>query len=188
MKSENGKNLGALSSKIYELLDGLENEDRTRVLKAVMQLFGTSSAAPIGDSATRSQLGVILSGAGELDRASAQQFFAHKNPENKGEMLAVAARYVEQHNGLSTIQVDDFARFFVEARQNFDRRNFVRDMKNAQNRAGFFTKGVGKGQYQLSYFGQQYVDALPDREGLKKLKRPTRRTGTKAKHARQGSV
>ena len=54
--------------------------------------------------------------------------------------------------------------------------------------AGLFNKGMPKGQYQLSYFGQQYVDILPDREALTKLKRPTRRSAAKRKQAKKAAT
>jgi hypothetical protein len=181
--SDSSKNLGALSSKVYELLDGLEAAERTKVLNAVVQLFGDPVVAqPSGSGAAesgKSQMGSVGSAPQQSVPGNAQQFFVHKNPSSKGEMLAVAARYREQHSAADGHRVEDFAKFFVEARQNFDRRSFVGDMKNAQNRAGLFNKGGERGQYQLSYFGQQYVDALPNREAVKNLKRPTQGRKTK---------
>jgi hypothetical protein len=181
-KLDDQKNLGALSSKVYELLDGLEPGERAKVLNAVVQLFGDPIDAQLSGSGAGNSGGSQVGSIGSAPHSvpsSAQQFFVHKQPANKGEMLAIAARYREEHSAADVHYVDDFAKFFVEARQNFDRRNFVRDMKNAQNRAGLFNKGGGRGQYQLSYFGQQYVDALPNREALKNLKRPTPRRKTK---------
>jgi hypothetical protein len=181
--SDSSKSLGALSSKVYELLEGLEAGERTKVLNAVVQLFGDpliaqpllSGVAESGES----PMGSVGNAPQHSTSGNAQQFFVRKKPSNKGEMLAVAARYREQHSAADDHRVEDFAKFFVEARQNFDQRSFVRDMKNAQNRAGLFNKGGGRGQYRLSYFGQQYVDALPNRESLKNLHRPTSRRKTK---------
>lgn len=182
-KEENSKNLGTLSGKVYELLGGLEPGERTKVLKAVAQLFGDPADSQRTGSGMTESGGSQRGSAGSAQQhglpANAQEFFVHKNPENRGEMLAVAARYREQYGAADVHQEDDFANFFAEARQNFDRRNFVRDMKNAQNRAGLFNKGGARGKYQLSYFGQQYVDALPNREAVKHLKRPTSRRKTK---------
>ena len=176
-------NLGTLSNKIYDLLHRLESEDRTRVMNSVAQLFGDQPAS-MGAPAANSD-GAALQNPRAHSHQSAlneQQYFGHKSPQNKGEMLAVAARYREERGTGTSHTKDDFAKFFGDARQNFDRTNFRRDMKNAQNQAHFFNKGTPKGQYQLSYYGQQYVDALPDREAVKKIKRPGRKN-TKRKKA-----
>lgn len=189
-KSTGTKNLGAISKQLYDLLDGLESDERAKVVNSVLQLYGdatpvssggasgAASTTPPGDTGTSQQ------GAS----ATEQHFYAEKSPKNKGEMLAVAARYREQHGGGDIHQLNDFAAFFKEARQNFDRSNFLRDMKNATHQAGLFTKGMPKGQYQLSYFGQQYVDALPSREGLTKLKRPKLRGTTKRNQGKKAAT
>lgn len=62
------------------------------------------------------------------------------------------------------------------ARRNFDASNFGRDINNARTK-GLFNKGTGKDAYVLSYYGQNYVDILPNRDQLKTLKAK----GSKAK-------
>lgn len=190
-KSDAARNLGVISSKLYELLGGLDSEERIKVMNSVSQLYGDGAHVTLGAaSGEYAGPGVTVGGAPALREGSvnAQQYFVQKGPTNKGEMLAVAARYREQHGGGDVYQLNDFAAFFAQARQNFDRSHFVRDMKNAHNQAGLFNKGMPKGQYQLSYFGQQYVDTLPDREALTKLKRPTRRAATKRKQAKKAAT
>jgi hypothetical protein len=167
-------NLGTLSNKVYDLLQGLDAEDRTKILASVTQLYGDNE--------------VSTNGVGGISRGSApdtasnltgehnpQEYCKSKDPQNKGELLAVAARYHEIHAKSDASKLEDFVAFFNAARRNFDRHNFLRDMKNAQIQAGLFNTGGGRGQYRLSYYGQQYVDALPDREAVKKLKRPSRK-------------
>lgn len=180
-KPSGPKNLGAISKQMYDLMDGLEPDERAKVVNSVQQLYG--DAAPVSSGGASAAANTALPGGATTpqQRASTteQHFYAEKSPKNKGEMLAVAARYLEQHGGGDVHQTNDFAAFFKDARQNFDRNNFLRDMKNATHQAGLFTKGMPKGQYQLSYFGQQYVDALPNREALTKLKRPKLRVATK---------
>jgi hypothetical protein len=172
--SDSGSNLGDLANKIYSLLRELQPEDRIRVLTSVAQLFGdppvsASSTNPPGPGAGTQKM---INPGSQAGSSNPQQYFAKKSPQNKGEMLAVAAKYREEHGGGHSHTRDDLAKFFTDARQNFDRNHFPRDMKNAQNQAQLFNKGTPRGQYQLSYFGQQYVDLLPDREALKKLRRP----------------
>ncbi|MDP9172553.1 MAG: hypothetical protein M3O30_01645 [Planctomycetota bacterium] len=169
-------NLGTVSTKVYALLIDLEQKDRTRVINSVLQLFGdtvisgTPLPIPGGTPAfAATDSAVVLNRPALLNP---QEFYAQKEPKNKGEMLAVAARYREQYLQAPSHQLADFATFFADARQNFDRKNFGRDIKNAQRQAALFNIGTPSGQYRLSHRGQQYVDALPSRELLKKLKRP----------------
>jgi len=178
------KNLGDISKQMYDLLDGLDSAERTKVVNSVLQLYG-DNVPTAANEAGSSQSGIATPPQGRS--VTEQQFFTEKSPKNKGEMLAVAARYREQHSGSEVHQQNDFAAFFKEARQNFDRSNFLRDMKNAQHQAGFFNKGMPKGQYQLSYYGQQVVDALPDRDGAAKLKRPKLRAAAKRKQSKKAA-
>jgi hypothetical protein len=171
-------NLGVLTNKVYDLLHELEPADRAKVMNSIADLFGDQSVSlqPSGQGSHGNSSGQ-RSRLPDQGSSNPQQFFVQKAPQNKGEMLAVAARYREQQGGASSHTADDLARYFSEARQNFDRRNFARDMKNAQNQSLLFNKGTPRGQYQLSYFGQQYVDALPDREAVKNVRRPGHKNG-----------
>jgi len=98
------------------------------------------------------------------------EFFHFKDPQNKGEILAVAARYREL-KGEEAHPKSDLKAVIVDAGRNFDDANFARDMNNAKRQAGFFNLGTGRGA-RLSYYGKQYVDALPDRAKAGALKRP----------------
>jgi hypothetical protein len=183
------KSLGQLSNEIFGLLESLTPEDRAKVISAVMSLFG-EAFPPSGGGHQPQQGGASHNPSNSSTPAgslTAQQYWASKQPKNKGEMLAVAAKFREEKNGDEPSTRDDFATFFSDARQNFDKGNFLRDMRNAQLQAHLFNKGTARGQYQLSFYGQQYVDALPDREMVKKLKRPGRKVKTKKSAKTQGA-
>ena len=174
-------NLGEVTNRVYGILHLLEEGDRARVLNSVHQLFGSISPSPNGTTGNPPSTGASPP---RPDHAgvSAKDFYAHKNPATKGEstlsrgeLLAVAARYREQYKSADHHTAEDFSAFFKDARQNFDKKNFVRDMKNAQHVAKLFNTGGPRGQYQLSYYGQQFIDALPDREAARKIKRPGRK-------------
>src|SRR4030095_12125421 len=87
------KNLGAVSMQVYELFQGLDPEERTKVVNSVLQLYG-DEPPPYGGK--RAAPKVVQPSTGSL---SAQQYFVEKKPQNKGEMLAVAARWRELHGG-----------------------------------------------------------------------------------------
>ena len=63
------------------------------------------------------------------------------------------------------------------ARRNFDDGNYRRDIENARVK-GLFNRG--KTEAVLSHFGQSVVDTLPDRAGLKELKKPKRTSARRA--------
>lgn len=163
--------IATLSTKLYDLLVGLESEDRRRLVEATMLLLGESPpatkpiASPTGSLPSRKS---AHGGSG----LSAMDFFTQKDPRNKGEQLAVAARYLEQYESLESCSKEDLKRVFSEARRNFDNGNFARDINNAKRQAGFFTLGGDRSAYVLSHYGHEYVDALPDREAATKVRRP----------------
>src|SRR5207248_8508087 len=95
-------------------------------------------------------------------------YFAQKNPTAKIEQLAVAARWREVYAPAHTHTREDLEAVFQSARINFDRRNFNRDITNARTK-GLFLRAK---DIQLAGYGQQYVDALPDRAAAKAVKKP----------------
>ena len=166
-------NLGKLIGELYDRLTGLTPEDRAKVLNSINELFGNSPVV----ATTKVALGSM---AGD-NSVTAQSYFAEKVPTNRGEELATASRYLEKHGNGTSHAVEDFAKFFAEVRQSFDRTHFARDINNAMNNAKLFIRGTDRGSYQLSHYGQKYVDMLPDREALKKLDRPGRRASKQKK-------
>lgn len=142
-------------AKLYELLEPLSPEERARAVQATLILFGEATLRGAG--------GVLTDAAAYLDG---------KAPQNKGETLAVAARFRELGQKEETHSKADLKQVITTARRNFDDRNFARDLNNAKRQAGFFNLGTGRDSSKLSYYGQQFVDALPDREAAYKLRRP----------------
>ncbi len=164
-------NLGEVSKELYDLLAGLDEDDRARVVTSVMALFGD---APINFNNTAGS----NSGAGGYDEqvsnhnGSAKDFFSQKAPENRGEALAVAARFLELNEDREIVSNEDLHQVFKDARRNFDSKNFSRDMRNAVHNGKFFLSGGERNTYKLSFYGQEYVDALPEKEKAKAIKKP----------------
>jgi len=134
----------------------------------VLTLLGQEQITPLG---------------GRVTPSNAQQYFDQKEPHTKVELLAAAARFREQHQeqhkhtraDLKTVIHD-------EGRRDFDEHNFSWDIRNAKDKS-LFTKGK---DIQLSSYGQQYVDALPDREKVKKLRAPAKRRRKKESQKEEG--
>lgn len=159
------------TAQIFKTLEGFEPDEKTRIIDAVVTLTG-------GEPTSKQQVGGHeRPGQPPLaNHSTVKQFFDLKAPNSKIEELAVAARYRELHESADAHEKDDFKRVIGLARRNFDSKHYKRDMSNAKV-AGLFNKGGGN---PLAYYGQNYVDALPDREAVKQLKKP-KRAGKKAK-------
>jgi hypothetical protein len=173
--------LAELSAKLFRILLPLKSEERARVIQAALILCGQDATATVISPV------VAQSGSGSpaapQSATDAATFVSQKAPANKGEALAVAARFRELSLKQDVHKKADLKKVFKDARRNFDDGNFNRDIDNARRGGGFFTLGTGRDSHTLSYYGQQFVDALPNRELALKLKRPT--SGKRAKAAKK---
>jgi hypothetical protein len=172
-------NVAAVATRIYELLDPVESSDRQRAIAAALTLLGEAGVSvpqaglPPGGTGAIAGSPAAPAAAGNLQGAKA--FFDTKQPINKIEELAVAARFretvlqQESHDSASLESV------FKAARRNFDKKNFRRDLNNAKVR-GFFNRGSDNA---LAHYGQNFVDALPNRETADAIRRP--RSGSRRK-------
>jgi hypothetical protein len=139
-----------------------------RIIRGTLLLLGESD--PGADSFKMDPGGQKK--LGDQSLKDARTYFGTKNPQRKTEELATAARFYEIKHGASALHKEQFKEVFDAARRNFDVGNFARDVDNAQV-GGFFNKGGSANTgYTLSYFGQNFIDALPDRAAAKALGRP----------------
>lgn len=174
------QNIAQLSMKLYELLSPLEAEDRTKIIQATLILCGdTPSSGTLNVGGNTPQGGA--SGEPEINLSDVKAFFDAKDPRNKGEEFAVAARFRESTEDKHEHSKQDIESVITRARRNFDSTNYARDIRNARNQSGLFNKNTGKNVDTLSYYGQNYVDALPDREAVKKLRKPVKKNSPKKK-------
>lgn len=183
------KDMSTASSEMFKLLEQFDEIERQRLVKGVLTLFGddvsqlggpgtVGAGAGVAAATPAAAVAINAGGGGKL-AANAGDFFALKSPQGKSEELATAARWHESKTKESDITKEIIKSVFDEARRNFDGAHYARDMGNAKI-AGFFTKG-GKGVFKLSYFGQNFIDTLPNRENVKDLRRPGARKKAKKK-------
>lgn len=158
--------LAGITTQIHGLLHGLEPTDRQRAIAAALTLLGdvyipaagSGGFTAIAAAAPLASPSDIRHGSGGV--MAARDFFASKDPKNKVEELSVAARYREIYESAENHTKEQLAQVIKAARRNFDSTNFARDLANAKTAKLF---SLGK-ENALSYTGQQFVDALPDRE------------------------
>jgi hypothetical protein len=171
-------NFAEASGKLYELLEPFSSEDRARLITGTLVFLGDAPIESAGPASKK------LNQEGEpkkLIKKEAADFFALKIPANKIENIAVASRYLEESEIEAPHSKEQIKSVFKDARQNFDDHNFNRDIMNARA-SGFFTRAQGENdKYTLAFYGQKYIDALPDREKAKALKKPTKGRAKSAK-------
>lgn len=163
--------------KILAVLETLEAQDRGRVIQAALTLLDdgdTSQFVP------RTQTEAPFGFRG--NRAREKEYFDAKDPQRKIEELATAARFLEDTENVTSATRSELERVIKAARRNFDSKNFKRDIENART-ANLFTRGTGRDSLVLSAYGQNYVDALPNREALQELAKPRGRRRGRSKAA-----
>jgi hypothetical protein len=174
--------------KLVSILAHMTSEDRRRAVQAALMIIGEDNIELPGGRGDRG--GAAGSGGGESGGGGGggqrtgdgpiteQAYFQAKAPKGKVEELAVAARYREEHASANASSRADIQAVVTKARRNFDANNFNRDITRARGQR-LFTTGSSRDSYQLSDYGQQYVDMLPDREAVKKLAGGKKRGGAK---------
>jgi hypothetical protein len=169
--------------KLVALLGRVEAAERGRAIQAALLTLGGESIAlppPGAGGGGGGGANNFGGGAGAGGQMTAKAYFDEKAPTNKIEELAVAARYREEHAKADTNTKNEIGTVIKDARRNFDASNFTRDLNNAK-RAKLFNLGSGRDAHQLSYHGQKYVDALPNREAVKALAGNKKKGGKKKK-------
>jgi hypothetical protein len=157
-------------AKMLSELQKLEDAERIRIINAIRAFFDSDAA--VSAPKLEGPKGIVSSAGRTVGGAVA--FFEKKQPKNKIEELAVAARYREEAAEAEVSSQEDLAVVFREARRTFDANNFRRDIENARVKK-LFTRGTGRGIVQLSAVGQKMVDALPERLAVKARKKNSRK-------------
>lgn len=165
---------------IFNALEQHDVDEQEKVLSAVQSLLGnTLSPIPAGPSPQMpSSIATPPAQTNSGPDESEESYFAHKGPQNKIEELAVAAHYLEKSSGKTGHTREAIKSTIESARRNFDAKNFKRDMNNAKTR-GLFNKGGTSGEYTLSFYGKNYIDALPDRDTAAAIRAPKKVGGKK---------
>ncbi len=154
--------LAAVTTQLHGLLEPLEPAERQRAITATLTLLGDAFTPPIASPSGGGGVPPSHNGGAGVPGAAMgpRDYFAQKDPKNKVEELAVAARYRELYENAEGHSKEQLGQVVKAARRNFDAANFARDLGNAKTTKLF---ALGKDN-ALSYTGQQFVDALPDRE------------------------
>ncbi len=137
-----------------------------RIINLVMT--GSLAAAPLPPGAPGSaQLGNPAHNQGQpAPAANIKQFIAQKRPANMYQRVACLGYYLT-HAGTPHFKTKDISQANTDAAQSkmTNAASFVGD---ATKKYGYLSE-AGKGNKQLSAFGEEIVAALPDQEKVKQL-------------------
>ncbi|SRR6266487_3352441 len=158
------ESLGDAVAKIIGLIEAFDSPDRSRLLRTVSTYFGE---LPRSSEDTRAPGVPVSSRAVPFSKessVSAKQFILEKRPMTDVERVACLAYYLTHHRSVDQFKTADISKMNTEAAQvRFS--NAAMAVDNAL-KSGYLAH-AGKGHKQLSAMGEQYVQALPDREAAK---------------------
>ena len=164
-------------SKLISIFERVSPDNRSRIFNTVGAYLGFGSDSPSKASSIR-QDSFARSTAGALasfteDRSlSAKEFLLQKQPHTDVERVACLAYYLTHYLNTPHFKTVDISRINTQAAQiKFSNPAFA--VANATN-YGYLTQ-AGKGFKQLSAFGEQFVNVLPDRDAAKAVMSSGRR-------------
>ncbi len=160
--------------RIISELSTLDEGARQRLLETVATYFGlhlfNGGAAPrvMDNSHSRSSHSTTFKFSEENEGPTPKAFMLEKSPKTNVERVACLAYYLANYRGTPHVKTRDISAINTEsAHRAFS--NAASAVENA-TRLGYLVPSI-KGSKQLSALGEQFVEALPDRDVAKELYR-----------------
>lgn len=171
METPNSNEFGIVA-RIISLLEGLDREAQQHVLTTVatwLHLEAHPRQAPGGSLPTPSASRAQGLGFSEREEMSPKQFLVEKEPHSDTDRIACLAYYLTHYRDMRQFKTAELSKLNTEAAQ----RRFTNAAYTAKNalRDGFLAPASKSGHRQLSAMGEQYVNALPDREAAQAIRR-----------------
>ena len=168
--------LGQAVQQIYELLSQFSDDDQPRIVRSVTALLKSDAnpgmqtdKEPASSTPAGNGRDPVFSGHEEL---SPKEFLKHKDPQTDIERVACLAYYLTHYRDSRYFKTIDISTLNTEAAQ----RKFTNPtvaVKNAYAR-GYLASVQQKNHRQISAIGEQYVEALPDRQSAKAVMKNAR--------------
>lgn len=169
-----------LVAAVVKMLEPLAREEQKHILQTVVTWlhlvdFPTQRpqvAAQVSSEAPSRPVASAdypFSGRREI---SPKEFLLEKDPKTDGERLTCLAYYLTHYRDQPYFKTEDLSKLNTEAAQ----RKFANAAFTAKNavRDGYFVQAPKKGLRQLSALGEQYVQALPDHEAARHVRKRMR--------------
>ena len=161
--------LGLAVQQIYELLSQFSDDDQPRIVRSVTALLKSGAnpgmqtdKEPASSTPAGNGRDPVFSGHEEL---SPKEFIKHKDPQTDIERVACLAYYITHYRDSRYFKTIDISTLNTEAAQRKFTNTTVA-VKNAYAR-GYLASAQQKNHRQISAIGEQYVEALPDRQSAK---------------------
>jgi hypothetical protein len=180
---------------VVKALEHLDDTDRRWVLQSAATKFSIpapdAAAGSGGAGAGGAQLGAGNNASGgvqtDIKQLDAKTFMKNKNPRSETQRVACLAYYLNHARDVEAFKTAEITKLNKEARgPDF---NVTRAIDNASRATRGFLSAIGKGQKQLTAFGEEIVEALPSQEAVRQLeatKKPGKR-GAKGKKKAKGA-
>jgi len=170
MEINKNDELGVFQTIINEL-SSFEKETQIRLLKTILTFLKLEAEDIFGEHfQSHRSLGFNIpqedSSESEIMEMSPKEFMLEKDPRNNIERIACLAYYLSHYRNSPHFKTLEVSKLNTEAAQpKFT--NAVVHAKNAVKR-GLLVSAEGKSR-QLSAIGEQFVEALPDREAAQRI-------------------
>jgi hypothetical protein len=159
-EGQNSKSTDTLN-RMLVLLDGLSEDERSRVIKAVVMYYGVGVGKEPGAVEERLTRDNPRVGFSEDLAISPKEFLIEKQPRTDVERMASLAFYLAHYRDMPFFKTVDLSKLNTEAAQPKFSNAAV--TSNNALKMGYLAS-ASKGARQLSAAGEQFVRALPDRE------------------------
>jgi len=178
--SEDEKNAAAALHAIIQILDGLAQNDRKRVLATVWSFFRSDVQSDVGPLPFDTSAGIAIHNSLPGGRPpfsthqvlTPKEFLAQKQPQTDVERIACLAFYLTHFRDTPAFKTLDLAKLNTEAAHpKFSNAAYAAN--NATN-SGYLAPASG-GHRQISAAGEQFVHILPDRDAARAAMTKVRR-------------
>jgi len=168
--NQSSANQAATLHRIIAELSSLSSEDRRRILETVATFFGINPKnveALAHDPSPPRQDSVPANSFKFSDEIpSPKSFLLTKSPKTDVERVACLAYYLAHHRATPHFKTKDITDLNTEsAHKKFS--NTADAVDNA-SKLGYLVSSI-KGAKQLSALGEQYVEALPERDAAREI-------------------
>lgn len=170
METEQSEQKLHVFQEIVSKLTLLSAEDQRRTISAVITLLGLDIR--IGKSERNHDVFININekndspGFVDREQVSPKEFLLEKEPKTDIERAACLAYYLTHYRDTPHFKTVDISTLNIEAAQpKF--ANAAQTVKNSI-KAGLIVPSI-KGKRQLSAFGEQFVQKMPDREAMKEV-------------------
>jgi hypothetical protein len=145
--------------KVINLLDPLDESDKKWVLQSAASKWTIevqrAAAQPPGSPG---------GGQGPVGTDTAKDFLKRKLPQSDLQRVACLAYFLTHSKSVHAFKTADISKLNTEARGT--PFNVPRAVANANRATCGYLSAVGKGQKQLTAYGEEIVEALPDKAAV----------------------